>query len=141
MMHKRLLAIAGACAVLPIALLSGGTANAASGPTVHGCPYGAVCVYPAGTGWNGDSPKYEFFSYAGHNIFNEFGTNRVLDNQYGGHAVGLCAGSDGTGGPVFESSSTEGSTAYFPVYWDANLYPVNSLDLRPFSQYNSLCER
>jgi len=129
-----------------IPLKSSGTPNTAtglaSGPSFHGCPYGAVCVYPANTGWNGDHPKYAFFSYAGHNIFNEFGTHRIADNQYGAHAAGLCAGSNGTGGFAnVEGLVGEGNPTYSPFFWDQNLTPVNSLDLRPLDQYGSLCLR
>lgn len=115
----------------------------AAGQSWHGCPYGAVCVYPANKGWNGDHPKYFFYSYAGHNIYNEYGTHRIADNQYGGHAAGLCAGSNGRGGFANESSGmvAEGSTVYYPIAWDQNLTPVNSLDLRPYSQFDSLCHR
>lgn len=114
----------------------------AAGQSWHGCPYGAVCVYPANKGWNGDHPKYFFYSYAGHNIYNEFGTHRIADNQYGGHAAGLCAGYNGTGGLArVPGIVAEGFSSYYPVYWDQNLTPVNSLDLRPYSQFNSLCHR
>lgn len=129
-----------------VPMTSGGTpvavAPLATGPSYHGCPYGAVCVYPANTGWNGDHPKYFFYSYAGHNIYGEYGTHRIADNQYGGHAAGLCAGSNGTGGYANGPNLLgEGSSHYNPLYWDENLTPVNSLDLRPYSQYDSLCNR
>ncbi|HEX6446441.1 MAG TPA: hypothetical protein VF053_15200 [Streptosporangiales bacterium] len=114
----------------------------ASGPSYHGCPYGAVCVYPAGKGWNGDRPKYFFYSYAGHNIYNEFGTHRIADNQYGSHSAAVCAGYNGTGGLAnVYGIRAEGGPYYYPVYWDVDLTPVNSLDLRPYSEYESLCFR
>lgn len=113
-----------------------------TGPSYHGCPYGAVCIYPANTGWNGDRPKYAFYSYAGHNISNEYGTHRVADNQYGAHSVGECAGYNGTGGLAnVYGVIADGAPRYAPVYWDGNLTPVNSFDLRPYSEYDSLCYR
>lgn len=134
-------ALVSAGALAPAAAF-GGTASAASGPSYHGCPYGAVCVYPANTGWNNNHPKYEFFSYAGHNIYDEYGTHRVADNQYGGHAWGACAGSNGTGGLANTGGiEAAGSSDYNPEYWDVNLTKVNSFDLRPLSQYDSLCKR
>jgi hypothetical protein len=126
MMRKRLFAAAGAAAVLPIALLAGGKANAVT--AVHGCPYGDVCVYPANTGWNGDQPKYFFYTYGAHNIYNEYGTHRILDNQYGAHSVVACSGPDGTGPQV---GGAEGGTVYGPYSWDQNLTPVNSFVLAP----------
>lgn len=95
-------------------------------PPYHGCPYGDVCVYPANAGWNGDHPKYSFYTYGAHNIYGEYGIHRILDNQYGGHSVEACSGPNGTGVRVGEGDD---GTTYLPHAWDKDLTPVNSFVL------------
>jgi hypothetical protein len=136
--------IALAITGVTLAASKASNASAASGPSYHGCPYGAVCIYPQNKGFNNGDWTYAFYSFAGHNIYNQVGTHRIVDNQYGSHYVGLCAKANGKGGFVPYDGHTirgEGSTSYSPKYWDADLRPVNSLDLRPQSQNENTCYR
>ncbi|MBB2892235.1 hypothetical protein [Flexivirga oryzae] len=131
---------------LVVGIAAGGAAlaapaTAASGPSYHGCPYGAVCVYPGGTGFNHDHPKYVWYSYAGHNIYNELGTNRIVNNQSANAGFGLCRYSNGTGGVV--DVAPWPIENYSPSYEDFHAKLVNSVDLRPESQIgaNTICHR
>ncbi|TQL67742.1 hypothetical protein FB381_1624 [Nocardioides albertanoniae] len=86
----------------------------------HGCPSGAVCVYP-GTGWNGDMPEHVYYSYGAHNLSNEHGDHRVYNNQTGGATARTCTGYDGTG----DCEGFLGSGYYV----DKNLTAYNSIVL------------
>ena len=95
MVATTLVALAGAA--MPIE-----SAQAASG-TVHGCPRGAVCLYPQDKGWNGDHPQAGgvFYSYGPHNLKGQHGNHYVLNNETSTHpdlsvAAG-CTGYNGTG--------------------------------------------
>lgn len=105
--------------VLPQALTAPGAQAAGR---AHGCPYGAVCIYPQNKGWNGDRPSLTYWSYGPHNLSNQYGTHRIYNNQYGG-AVEACFGSNGTGGGTLLLGA---GYAY-----DYNLTPVNSVVLFP----------
>ena len=94
----------------------------AVGPA-HGCPYGAVCVYPQNKGWNIDRPSLTYWSYGPHNLSNQYGTHRIFNNQYGGAEVEACFGYNGTGGGTLLLGAG--------VAFDDNLTPVNSLVLFP----------
>jgi hypothetical protein len=90
--------------------------------TVHGCPSGYLCVYPQNAGWNGDRPSLKYYSYGYHNIHNQYGTHRVLNNQYGGAYAWLCPGYNGTASGPYEGMSQD--------HWgDYNLTPINSIVL------------
>lgn len=109
--------LSGAAQASPIQAPQGAEAEATA--SSHGCPSGAVCIYP-GRGWNGGNPTYIFYSYGVHKIYNQFGTQRVYNNQYGGAVADLCIGSNGTN---CETYLVEG-------YADIDLEPINSLRLR-----------
>jgi hypothetical protein len=90
--------------------------------TFQGCPDGYVCVYPQNKGYNGGVPSLRFFTYGPHNLSNQFGTHRVLNNQTGGAIALFCNGFNGVDCPT-----------YLPAGWvvDINLTPINSIDLEP----------
>ncbi|MEW2517137.1 hypothetical protein [Actinacidiphila alni] len=87
---------------------------------VHGCPTGAVCVYP-GTGWNNDHPSLALYSYGAHNLSGQVGSHMVVNNQYGGASATLWSGYNATGSAL--DVLPEGA-AYIE-----NLTPVNSISL------------
>jgi hypothetical protein len=109
-------------AVLSQALLA--PSAEAAGPA-HGCPYGAVCVYPQNRGWNGDRPSLKYWSYGPHNLSHQYGTHQIFNNQYGGAKVEACFGYNGTGGGTLMLGAG--------AAWDFNLTPVNSLVLFPLN--------
>jgi hypothetical protein len=123
-----------AASLTGVVLATAAPAQAAS--TVHGCPSGAVCVYPQNAGWNGDRPSLEFWSYGPHNLSNQYGNHYVLDNQTddgGFPAIAiLCKGYNGAdcSGPTYyqySRSSTEG------VSWgNPDLTPIDSIVLSVF---------
>lgn len=92
--------------------------------TYEGCPYGAVCIYPANKGWNGGHPESGgvFWSRGAHNLSNQYGVHRVFNNQYGGWYATLNKGYNGRY-PVFRINQ------YY--YTDYNLTPINSISLVP----------
>lgn len=92
--------------------------------TYQGCPYGAVCIYPANKGWNGGHPESGgvFWSRGAHNLSNQYGVHRVFNNQYGGWYATLNKGYNGRY-PVFRINQ------YY--YTDYNLTPINSISLVP----------
>lgn len=92
----------GTVDVQPAAVVQGLAANGDpdSHPravTRHGCPAGAVCVYPRNKGWNGDRPSLVFFSFGAHNLSNQFGVHRVLNNQTGNAIARTCTARNGGG--------------------------------------------
>lgn len=130
----------GAALATTLAGVVGAAAPAHATSTVHGCPYGYVCVYPQDKGWNNDVPSLKFYTYGGHNLSNQFGNHYVLNNQYSqGHSAVavLCSGFGGC------TPQTSSSYDVGHLYWtwdqvgDArgsswasfNLTPVNSIDL------------
>lgn len=112
-----LLAVIGTALVSPVLVAP----QARAAGAVHGCPSGAVCIYPQNRGWNGDRPGLTFWAYGPHNLSNLYGTHRVLNNQYGGAQVEACFGYNGTGRGTF----------LLGTVIDYNLTPVNSLVLFP----------
>jgi hypothetical protein len=87
-----------------VALLAGGasvvaTPASAAGPRLHGCPYGAVCIYPEGRGLNDDRPEPGgiYFSYGAHNLRNQLHSHTIVNNQYGGARYALCTRYGGFG--------------------------------------------
>jgi hypothetical protein len=101
-----------------------------------------VCIYPENTGFNGGHPESNgvFFSYTGHNLSNQYGAHKMVNNQTGDAGFGLCKGYGGSGGfarttPIV---AEEGKAPYSVT---VQLSPVNSVDLRPVSQFESLCKR
>lgn len=111
-----------AIAVAGTSLLSAPAAQASG--TYEGCPSGAVCIYPANTGWNHGHPEAGgvFFSRGAHNLSHQYGVHRVFNNQYGGWYTTLDKRYGG-GSPVFRINQF--------VYTDYNLSPINSVSLLP----------
>jgi hypothetical protein len=98
-----------------------------TGTPGHGCPAGALCVYPTSTTWNtGPESKGEYYSYGYHNLHAQTGKHLVYNNQYAvnGNDAGatFCTGSNGTGGPSYEMFARGG-------YTDIDLTPFNSITL------------
>jgi hypothetical protein len=122
-MRKRVIghSVVGLFAAAGILLGAAGVSSASS-VTVHGCPSGAVCIYPQDAGWNGDHPSDVYFSYGAHNLVNQNGMHYILNNQTGGATMRTCTGYNGTG--------CEG---YLPQDWSINkdLTPINSITLEP----------
>ncbi len=94
-------------------------ASTASATTTssHGCPSGAVCIYP-GASWSG-TPKM-YWSYGAHNLSGQYGTKRIFNNQTGGATMRTCTGYNGTG-----------CQGYLPAGWyiDKDVTPINSIVL------------
>jgi phospholipase A2-like protein len=112
-----------------VALLAGGASVAATpagatGPSLHGCPYGAVCVYPQNRGLNGGHPEPGgvYFSYGAHNLRNQLGNHTVVNNQYAGAVYRLCFG---YGGSQCGRLVPPGRTVTY------DLSPINSIVLAP----------
>jgi hypothetical protein len=65
------------------ATLAGPTAAQArpTGGPVHGCAYGAVCIYSDASL---SRITQTFWSYGPHNLVNQFGFKPIINNQYGG---------------------------------------------------------
>ncbi|MFJ1586491.1 hypothetical protein ACIOC1_24615 [Streptomyces sp. NPDC088197] len=112
-------------AALALSVAAVGTVGAvradAAGGTVHGCPYGAVCVYPNDTDWGNDHPSFVYWSYGAHNLSNQYGWHDVLNNQSGGARARLWTGYNGTG-QVVDDLVAGGA-------WHYDLGPVNSITL------------
>src|SRR5512143_3515740 len=89
----------------------------------HGCPDGAVCIYPQNAGWAGDHPSNFYYSYGYHNLSNQYGIHRVLNWQYGGAKAKFCRGYGGTNCYSFVLTARS--------YVDVKLTPVNSIVLYP----------
>lgn len=85
----------------------------------HGCPSGAACVYPNAS-WNGDRPSLVFWSYGAHNLSNQTGKKRLLNNQVDGAVARTCTGYDGKG--------CQGNLLP-PTFIDVDLTPINSIVL------------
>ena len=121
--------VSAATALAVAALLTAGasvattSASAATGPSLYGCPYGAVCIYPQDKGLNGNRPQAGgvYFAYGAHNLRNQFGTHAIVNNQYGGAGYRLCPGYNG-GGSCASGSTARGTASY-------NLTPINSIVL------------
>ncbi|ARH89491.1 MULTISPECIES: hypothetical protein [Streptomyces] len=98
---------------------TGASAAPAAAGSLHGCPSGAVCVYPQNAGWNGDRPSLAFYSYGAHNLSNQVGQHYVLNNQTGGATARTCTGYNGTG-------DCQGYL-WAGYYIDKDLTPINSI--------------
>ncbi|MEU6854217.1 hypothetical protein ABZ901_30345 [Actinacidiphila alni] len=105
-------------AVGTVGAADAGAATAAG--SVHGCPSGAVCIYP-GFDWNNDQPSFVYWSYGAHNLVNQTGVHEVLNNQYGGAGMRLWSGYNGTGSVIDSLAAGSG--------WVYDLGPVNSITL------------
>ncbi|MEU6851737.1 hypothetical protein ABZ901_17655 [Actinacidiphila alni] len=89
---------AAALAIVTAAVAALGTSGAhAADGTVHGCPSGAVCIYPEGASILTSTPTDFFYSYGAHNLHNQFGVHDVFNNQYGSlnATAQLCTGYNG----------------------------------------------
>lgn len=86
-----------------------------------GCDEGYVCIYPNAS-WNGGSPEHRYYTYGVHTLYNEYGTHRVFNNQYGGATTRLCRNYNGT----------DCTSKIEPwSYRDIDLTPYNSIRLDP----------
>ncbi len=90
--------------------------------THQGTRHGWVGIYPQGGGWNGANPSDTYFHYGAHNLVDQYGIHRILNNQTGNAGVRLCTGFDGTdrGGKLAPGS-----------WADVDLTPINSIVLEP----------
>lgn len=115
-------AIAATALATGAVLTLGGTATAVeAAATIHGCPSGAVCLYPNAS-WNGDRPSHAFYSYGTHRIYDQIGMKRWFNNQTGGAKAYRCTGSTGTGCGGNQAAGT---------YYDYDFTPINSVKLAP----------
>ncbi|MEU6925948.1 hypothetical protein [Streptomyces sp. NPDC046631] len=99
--------------------LGGSAAAAGAAATIHGCPSGAVCLYPNGSRAN-DKPTYIFYSYGAHKIYNQLGTKRIYNHQTGGATARNCYDAAGTNCGGYQQVNT---------YADYNYTPYNSIRL------------
>ncbi|MFE0193061.1 hypothetical protein [Streptomyces sp. NPDC059008] len=120
---RRIMKTAAALTFAVGALATVGAAGAQAAPAAasHGCPSGAVCVYPQNAGWNGDRPSHVYYSYGAHNLSGQVGRHYVFNNQTGGAKARTCTGYNGTG-------DCQGFMD--PGYYvDKDLTPINSIVL------------
>ncbi|MDJ0385170.1 hypothetical protein [Streptomyces sp. G-G2] len=115
------LAASGALA-LGLAASVAPTATASVTDSWHGCPSGAVCIYPQDAGWNNDHPSNVYYSYGAHNLSNQNGNHYVSNNQTGGASMRTCTGYDGQGCQGYLLAGT---------YMIKDLTPINSITLQP----------
>lgn len=116
---RRIIRSAAALAFAFGALTTVGATTAQAQDT--GCPEGAVCIYE-GASWNGGHPEHVYWSYGAHNLDNEVGVHRILNNQTGGATMRTCTGYNGTGCQGYLHPNT---------YIDKDLTPINSITLQP----------
>ncbi|MFI5979879.1 hypothetical protein ACIBEA_03265 [Streptomyces sp. NPDC051555] len=116
-----LLAASGTLA-LGLAASVAPTASAAPAASWHGCPSGAVCIYPQDAGWNGDRPSLTYYSYGAHNLSNQYGNHYIANNQTGGATMSTCTGYNGEG--------RQGNLAA-GTWMIKDLTPINSITLQP----------
>lgn len=129
------------CGLATLAGLSSFTPAAhAADSAVHGCPSGAVCIYPENAGWNNDHPSVELWSGI-HNLSNEYGSHIVLNNQYATDNAGYWSAvfCYGYAGPNPRCSGTSLAPYYVQPwsyssvsggsYGTFNLTPINSISL------------
>lgn len=120
--RKALTGVLASAALTTTALIGiSGAAQAAPAPaeSSHGCPSGAVCIYPDDD-WNGGDPAYVFWSYGTHRIYNQYGEHRVYNNQTGNAWASLSRSSNGDAPINYVAPGT---------YTDANLTPINAVSL------------
>jgi hypothetical protein len=136
---RRLQAL-GVMTLLTAALgLFGAGPTQAATTTIHGCPRGAVCIYPRGAGWNGGKPSIKLWSYGPHNLSNQYGHHYVLNNQYdyhpsgGGWAAAMAGGYTG-----YDATGTLSWTLInyihrgaggYAAWANPDLTPINSINL------------
>lgn len=137
---RRVISTLAGLAVASTLGFAGSSPAQAAGATIHGCPSGAVCVYPQNAGWNGDKPSLEFFSYGAHNLSNQVGHHYVLNNQYDwvppggqGWAAAMVSGATGYNGGgtwswTFINYIHRGAGGD-AAWGNPDLTPINSLDL------------
>ncbi|MFB6815820.1 hypothetical protein ACFCV8_14900 [Streptomyces sp. NPDC056347] len=101
--------------------LSGSASAASAAATIHGCPSGAVCLYP-NAGWANDKPTYIFYSYGAHRIYNQYGMKRIYNHQTGGATARNCYDVAGNNCAGYQKADT---------YYDYDYTPYNSIRLVP----------
>jgi hypothetical protein len=126
--RRRVAVTATAAAVLAVTgLVMPATPAHASTSTVHGCPAGYVCIYPENAGWNGDRPELKYVRYGTYNLSNQFGTHRVLNNQYDGALLHLCT--------LYNGYARDYFVTYPQDAWkDEYMTPINSIKVVPSGQ-------
>ncbi|WP_406738114.1 hypothetical protein OG365_17170 [Streptomyces sp. NBC_00853] len=114
------LATVAATAVLALGtgVLAASPAHAAG--SWHGCPSGAVCIYPQDAGWNNDRPSQVYWEGV-YRLYGQEGTHFVVNNQTGGWVDRLCYDSYGSNCDAYVQPP--GTT------WQLNLSPMNSIKL------------
>lgn len=127
MKHRKLASLTVAAATLAstavaFAAPAGASPAAAAAFKQHGCPPGAVCIYPKGTGWNGGHPEANgfFYSYGYHNLTGQVGLHRIFNNQTGGAIMRTCTGYNGKGCQGIMDANQ---------YEDKQMTPINSIVL------------
>ncbi|MFF4079197.1 hypothetical protein ACIO87_23450 [Streptomyces sp. NPDC087218] len=117
----RTVAAAAVLAAGSVLTLGGSAAAAEAGAaaTIHGCPSGAVCLYPNGS-WANDKPTYIFYSYGAHKIYNQYGIKRIYNHQTGGATARNCYDAAGNNCGGYQKADT---------YADYDYTPYNSIRL------------
>jgi hypothetical protein len=105
--------------------LSGSLPAHAAEPDLWGCPSGAVCIYSDGL-FDHRNAAYitdYYWSYGAHDLVDQIGRHRIVNNQYGGPnaTVLLCYGYGGT-------NCTAG-VVYPDGGYVADITPINSIVL------------
>lgn len=112
---------AGATAVLATSALLAPHAEAA-GKSLHGCPSGAVCIYPTKGGLKAGPERGEiFYSYGAHNLTNQYGKHVIVNNQYQGAGFRVCYSYGGR--------NCTGIDRFRGVYYPFDLAKVDSFTL------------
>lgn len=129
---KKLLYAAAATLVTGVGIAAT-TAPANAAGAVHGCPYGAVCIYPQNAGWNNNHPSVEYWSYGVHNLSNQVGKHVVLNNQYpdgtGWPVVALFTGYNATGKATEEYAPYNEQPFQGESWATVDLTPINSISM------------
>ncbi|MDK0521139.1 hypothetical protein [Streptomyces sp. ML-6] len=115
----RTVAAAAVLAAGSVLTLGGSAAAAGAAATIHGCPSGAVCLYPNGS-WANDKPTYIFYSYGVHKIYNQYGVKRIYNHQTGGATARNCYDAAGNNCGGHQKANT---------YADYDYTPYNSIRL------------
>lgn len=61
----------------------------------HGCRLGYVCTYDSIQDMWDNRPDNTYYTYGAHRLYNEWGTQWVLNNQTGGAWAAVCEGRTG----------------------------------------------
>ncbi|MFD9728555.1 hypothetical protein [Streptomyces sp. NPDC059072] len=99
-------------------VLAAGPAQAAG--SWHGCPSGAVCIYPRDAGWNNDRPSNVYWDGV-YKLYNQVGMHFVVNNQTDGWVDRICYDSYG--------SSCDSYVQPPGTTWWVDLTPMNSIKL------------